>query len=302
MHGSLYRKWCLLSSHLRKRVWCLLVYGRRGALLRGLAPNLNRYVVHRQRDRRLGLGGLDPDPFQVEVAEQAVGDRRAQPLQGLVGALLSHQRHELADLGIVDRVLHAIGDGGVGFADVQTQVDQQALADLALGLGYAVVRVEREAADLDRDGLKALVILVVLILFYVLGLVVVLVFVVALVAVARLNIVGKLTLASGTIILARLLALLAAHMPPNVAAATARWWVWVMPVLCLRLGDWGRPGMGQLLYTRSDASSSSMPMTRATRSMSASWASNVAARRHATVAIRQSSIPRGVMPAPRQRR
>jgi uncharacterized protein len=55
-------------------------------------------------------------------------------------------------------------------------------------------------------------------------------------------------------------------------------------------------------YARSDATSSSMSMTRATRSMSTSWASRVAPRRHATAAIMQSSIPRGVTPAARQRR
>src|SRR5262249_24219928 len=39
----------------------------------------------------------------------------------------------------------------VGLADVEADVEHQALADLALGGGDAVVREEREADDLDRD-------------------------------------------------------------------------------------------------------------------------------------------------------
>ena len=51
-----------------------------------------------------------------------------------------------------------------------------------------------------------------------------------------------------------------------------------------------------------DARSSGIPMSPATRSRSASCARSVALARQATVAIMQSSIPRGVMPAARQRR
>jgi len=61
-------------------------------------------------------------------------------------------------------------------------------------------------------------------------------------------------------------------------------------------------GRGPCRYLRTDASSSSMPITVATRSRSTSKQSRPAPRRHATAAIMQSIIPRGVIPACRQRR
>src|SRR5580693_1433974 len=179
-------------------------------LLRSLAPNLNRHVVHGQRDRGLGLGCLDPHAFQLEVGEQTVGDRAAQALERAIGALLGHQRHQLADLRVVDRVLHSVGHGGIRFPHIQAQVDQQSLADLALGLAHAVVCVERETVDLDRDGLEALFVLFVL-------------FAVFLVVVVLL--LGVLASVSavvlGTVLVVQLVLLLAVHLPPNVAAATA---------------------------------------------------------------------------------
>ena len=57
-----------------------------------------------------------------------------------------------------------------------------------------------------------------------------------------------------------------------------------------------QPGLDGREARSGDASSSSISTTRATRSMSASWASSVAPRRQATAAIMQSSIPRGVTP------
>ena len=59
---------------------------------------------------------------------------------------------------------------------------------------------------------------------------------------------------------------------------------------------------GRRTHARSDASSSSIPMTCATRAKSASHASTAAPRRHATAPIMQSIMPRGVIPALRQRR
>ena len=74
----------------------------------------------------------------------------------VVGALLGDQRDELADLGVVDGVFDRVGDSRVGLAHVEPQVEHQPLADLALGLADAVVGVEREARDLDRDRLGRL--------------------------------------------------------------------------------------------------------------------------------------------------
>jgi hypothetical protein len=70
-----------------------------------------------------------------------------------VRALLGDQRDELADLGVVDRVLDRVGRRRVGLADVEAQVEHEPLADLALGVADAVVRVQRQAGYLDGDGL-----------------------------------------------------------------------------------------------------------------------------------------------------
>ncbi len=70
-------------------------------------------------------------------------------------ALLGDQRDQLADLRVVDRVLQRVGRGRVGLAHVESQVEHQALADLALGLAHAVVGIQRQAGDLDRDRLGA---------------------------------------------------------------------------------------------------------------------------------------------------
>src|SRR6185312_13489859 len=97
-----------------------------------------------------------------------IGDRRAEALERLVGALLGDERDGLAYLAVVDRVLDAVGDRRVAGADLDPQVDHEPLADLTLGVRHAVMRVERETGDLDRDerlrGLLVLVVLEVLVL------------------------------------------------------------------------------------------------------------------------------------------
>src|SRR4051794_23180474 len=116
-----------------------------------LAPHLDRDLLHRQRDRGLGLGRLDRDAVGAELRREPVRDDGAEPFQGLVGALLGDQRDHLADLAVVDGVLDAVGDQRVGLADVEAHVEHEALADLALGGRDAVVGEQREADDLDRD-------------------------------------------------------------------------------------------------------------------------------------------------------
>ena len=108
-------------------------------------------------------------------------------------ALLGDERDELADLGVVDGVLDRVGDGRVGLADVEAQVEDEALPDLALGLADTVVRVQREACDLDRYRLGALLAVVLV--------------------VDRAGVVVQL--------FAVVPAALGGHCGPNVAAATA---------------------------------------------------------------------------------
>src|ERR1044072_2525905 len=74
------------------------------------APDLDRDLFHRQRNRRLGLGGLDRHALGAELGGEPVRDHRAQPLERLVRALLGDQGDDLADLAVVDRVLDAVGD------------------------------------------------------------------------------------------------------------------------------------------------------------------------------------------------
>ena len=68
-----------------------------------LAPDLDGDVVDGQREGRLGLGRLDRDRLGVEVLDEPVGDRGAQALERLVGALRGDERRDLADAGVVDR-------------------------------------------------------------------------------------------------------------------------------------------------------------------------------------------------------
>ena len=97
--------------------------------------------------RRVGYLGLGSN----------IGDRRAQALERLIGPLLGHQVGRLAHLAVVDRVLDPVGDGGVAIADIEPDVDEQALADLSLGRRHPHVGEQRQPADLDRDfGLRAL--------------------------------------------------------------------------------------------------------------------------------------------------
>src|SRR5580704_9488416 len=89
--------------------------------------------------------------MRVVLLEQPVGDRRAQPLERLVGALLCDQVGRVAHLGVVDGVLDPVGDGRIDVADVHPEVEQQALPHLALCRGHAHVGEQRQSADLDRD-------------------------------------------------------------------------------------------------------------------------------------------------------
>ena len=115
-----------------------------------------------------GIGGsglVDAHVHGVgrEAVEHAVGDGRAEALERPVGALLGHQRHGLADLAVVDGVLDPVGHRGVAFVHVEAQVDHDPLAHLALGRVDAVVRVKREAGDLDVHGRVAAQLVVVVV-------------------------------------------------------------------------------------------------------------------------------------------
>ena len=76
----------------------------------------------------------------------------AEPLERPVAALGRRQRDDVADLGVVDRVLEPVGEHRVAVGDVERDVDHQPLADLLLGVGDPVVGVDREPAQLDLDG------------------------------------------------------------------------------------------------------------------------------------------------------
>src|SRR4051812_274042 len=140
-----------------------------------LAPYLDRDLLDRQGNRRLGLGRLHGDAVGAELTREAVGDHGAQALERLIGALLGDQGDDLADLAVVDRVLDAVGDQGVGLADVEADVEHQPLADLALGGGHAMVCVKRQPDDLDGDPYLGALFVVVVVVAQVVFVVVVLV-------------------------------------------------------------------------------------------------------------------------------
>ena len=72
-------------------------------------------------------------------------------LEGLVAAFGRGEGDDVRDLPVVDGVLEAVGEHRVAVRHVEADVELEALADLALGLGHAVMGVNREAAELDLD-------------------------------------------------------------------------------------------------------------------------------------------------------
>ena len=61
-------------------------------------PDLDRDLLDRQRDRRLGLGGAHAHGARAVAVDQPVGDRRAERLERLERALGRRQRDLLADV------------------------------------------------------------------------------------------------------------------------------------------------------------------------------------------------------------
>src|SRR5215212_8545195 len=117
-----------------------------------LLPHLDRDLFDRQWDRRLGLRRLNAHGLGAEAVHQPLGHGGAEPLERLVVALLGAERDLLAHLGVVHGVLDAVGDRGVAFVELEGDVEDEPLADLALRLADAVMGVEREPRDLYRDG------------------------------------------------------------------------------------------------------------------------------------------------------
>ena len=100
----------------------------------------------RERERRLGLRGADADAVGAKALHQALADHAGESLERLVAALRRGQGDDVADLGVVDRVLEPVGQYRVAVGDLEARLDLQALADLLLGLGDAMMRVDREPA------------------------------------------------------------------------------------------------------------------------------------------------------------
>ena len=92
--------------------------------------DLDRDLLDAQRQRRLGLRGADPDRLAAEALDQPLADHLAEPLEGPVAALGRGQRDDVADLGVVDRVLEAVGEHRVAVGHVEGEVELEPLADL----------------------------------------------------------------------------------------------------------------------------------------------------------------------------
>jgi hypothetical protein len=74
-----------------------------------------------------------------------------EALERAVAALGGGEGNYVGDLGVVDRVLDAVGQDRVAVRDVEADVEYQPLPDLLLGVADAVMRVDREPVELDLD-------------------------------------------------------------------------------------------------------------------------------------------------------
>ena len=102
----------------------------------------------------IGGSGFEPLTSRLRCGSRRAAGGRS-PCTGAQAsgtkALLRDVGDGVADLAVVDGVLDQVGHRGVDLADVEADVEQEPLADLALLGGDAVVRVERQPDDLDRD-------------------------------------------------------------------------------------------------------------------------------------------------------
>src|SRR5947209_11649316 len=106
------------------------------SLLR-LAPHLDRHLADVERERGLRLGRLDPDDPRAVALDEPVGDRGTETLERLVRPLLGDEVRGVTYLAVVDRVLDAVGDGGVTVEHLEAEVEEQARARLPLRWRHA---------------------------------------------------------------------------------------------------------------------------------------------------------------------
>ena len=98
-----------------------------------------------------GLATRDPDRFAAVAIHQALAGDLGEALEGAVAALGRGEGDDVADLAVVDRVLEPVGENRVAVGDVEGDVELEPLADLLLGVGDAVVGVDRETPQVDLD-------------------------------------------------------------------------------------------------------------------------------------------------------
>ena len=80
---------------------------------------------------------------------EAFSDHAAEALQGAIAALGGGQGDQIADLAVVDGVFYAVGEHRIAVRRIEGDVEFQTLAHLLLGVGNAMVGVDRKAPDLD---------------------------------------------------------------------------------------------------------------------------------------------------------
>jgi hypothetical protein len=135
------------NPHRSLGLFCLVLVGLFGSLV----DDLDRNLLDRQRQRRLGLGGTDADGLAAIAFHQALTDDLGKSLEGAIAALGRGEGDDVADLGVVNRVVDAIGEHRVAVGHVEGDVELEPLPDLLLGVADAMVGIDREPSQLDLD-------------------------------------------------------------------------------------------------------------------------------------------------------
>ena len=95
------------------------------------------------------LARMHAHPVDREAADDRIGDAGGERLDEVVPVAVGHLAHARGDVAVVDGVLDAVGERGVG--DVEGDVEEEVPVALALLCQDAVAAGHLEAAELDGE-------------------------------------------------------------------------------------------------------------------------------------------------------
>src|SRR5439155_21655699 len=90
-----------------------------------------------------------PHPFGGEARDQLVGDRGCERFEQVVVSRVRDLLDRLRDRTVVDGLVEAVG--GAAAADIELDVEDEALSMFLLVCVHAVVCVDAQAVQRDRD-------------------------------------------------------------------------------------------------------------------------------------------------------